>query len=49
MYFCRDKISGSGFPGRLGMLFRIFEEREGLEQMKLTHDEQTDFQLARSS
>jgi hypothetical protein len=26
MYFCRDKISGGGFPGGSGMTFRIFEE-----------------------
>jgi hypothetical protein len=32
MYFCRDKIFGSGFPGRLGMLFRKFEEEKGLSK-----------------
>jgi hypothetical protein len=36
MYFCRDKISGSGFPGRfperLGMLFRILEREKGLSK-----------------
>jgi hypothetical protein len=32
MYFCRDKISGSGFPERLGMLFRVLEEEKDLSK-----------------